>query len=164
MFDLGIYGGGAYSTSWFKSPDADGEGFKTGFSPIFGLQATYWFTPTVGVRAHGAYMPSKIPQGEVDLGDDWVVNNYFYDLNLAFRPWIMNADASDWLASTYFFLGGGGLTSNTAGDGIGLTNCAVIYPGGACLPADPSLGTVGQGVVGVGMDWVALSSSLSLFS
>ena len=96
-FDLGIYGGGAWTSDWF---DIDDEGFSPGVSPIFGATAAFFFTPTIGLRLHGAYMPQHLPEGDADLGDDWVVNSWLYDLDLVFRPWIAREDASNWMAST----------------------------------------------------------------
>ncbi|HEX2188011.1 MAG TPA: hypothetical protein VHG51_03885, partial [Longimicrobiaceae bacterium] len=88
LFDLGIYAGGAWTSSWFEIGD---EGYQVGLSPVFGAHATYWASPSFGVRLNGTYMPAGLPQGDTDLdtGDesDWAMNNWFYDLNLVFRPW-----------------------------------------------------------------------------
>ncbi|MBV9772601.1 MAG: hypothetical protein JO040_01540, partial [Gemmatimonadetes bacterium] len=59
LFDLGVYAGGAYTSSWFEIND---DGYKPGFSGIFGAQATYWATPMFGVRLNGAYMPTNLPR------------------------------------------------------------------------------------------------------
>ncbi len=94
LFDLGIYGGGAFSTDWFEIGE---EGFAPGVAPIFGAQATYWLSPQFGLRLNGAYMPSNLPEpgddnffGE-DNNDNYVQNNYFYDLNLVYRPFFWSA-------------------------------------------------------------------------
>jgi hypothetical protein len=164
LFDLGVYAGGAYSSPWFET---GGDNFAPGFGPIFGLTGTFWFSPTVGVRAHGAFLPTNLPEGEDTFGDgndSFIVNNYLYDLNLAFRPWAMNETASPFMSSTYFFLGGGGLTSNTAG-----TFPANCYPfsgytnNGVCVPTEADLGTVGQGNIGVGFDFFPVTSAIGLF-
>ncbi|WP_420127900.1 hypothetical protein, partial [Longimicrobium sp.] len=51
-FDLGVYGGGAWSTDWFEIGE---NGFAPELSPIFGATAAFFFTPTIGLRLHGAY-------------------------------------------------------------------------------------------------------------
>ena len=61
LFDLGLYGGVQYTSDWFEISD---EGFKTGFGPIFGAQATFWATPMIGVRVHGGYFPTGLPEGD----------------------------------------------------------------------------------------------------
>jgi hypothetical protein len=163
LFDLGLYAGGAYSTSWFKIND---DGFKPGWSPIFGLTATYWATPSFGIRAHGAYMPSNFPEdgNGFDGNDDWAVNNWFYDLGVAFRPWITNMGTSNWLGSMYFFAAGGGLTSNVAGtNAINCAGVALYLANGVCLPTESDLGTVGQGVVGLGFDLIPITSAVGIF-
>ncbi|HEY0018890.1 MAG TPA: hypothetical protein VGC13_21495, partial [Longimicrobium sp.] len=55
-FDLGIYAGGAWTSDWFSIDD---EGYSPGLSPIFGATAAFFFTPTVGLRLHGAYTPQE---------------------------------------------------------------------------------------------------------
>ncbi|HEX6369504.1 MAG TPA: hypothetical protein VF006_11270, partial [Longimicrobium sp.] len=96
-FDLGIYGGGAWTTDWFEIGD---DGFAPELSSIFGATAAFFFTPTIGLRLHGAYMPQEYP-GNDDAGLDFsdyglVVNSWLYDLDLVFRPWIAREDASNW--------------------------------------------------------------------
>ena len=169
LFDLGLYAGGAYSTSWFSINGAgdEDEGFKPGISPIFGATASFFFTPSFGLRLHGAYMPTNLPEAEDEFGDgndQFIVNNYLYDLDLVFRPWIANMEASNLMASTYFFLGGGGLTSNTAGTFA--SNCYPIgfyVANGVCMPTESDLGTVGQGVVGLGVDLIPITSGVGVF-
>src|SRR5688500_18165975 len=60
-FDLGLYGGGAWSTDWF---DIGENGFAPELSPIFGATAAFFFTPSFGLRLHGAYMPQHLPENE----------------------------------------------------------------------------------------------------
>jgi hypothetical protein len=163
-FDLGIYGGGAWSTDWFEIGE---NGFAPELSPIFGATAAFFFTPTVGLRLHGAYMPQHMPENEdanVDFDYGWVVNSWLYDLDLVFRPWVAREDASNWMASTYFFLGGGGYTANIAGESVypGCTQIQFVV-NGVCVSDRPSLATTGQGVVGFGVDMFPIGSSLALF-
>ena len=164
-FDLGIYGGGAYTTDWFEIGD---NGFAPGLSSIFGATAAFFFTPTVGLRLHGAYMPQEYP-GNDDAGLDFadyglVVNSWLYDLDLVFRPWIAREDAGNFMASTYFFLGGGGYTANIAGESAypGCTEIA-FAANGVCVSNRPSLATTGQGVAGFGVDMFPIGSALALF-
>ncbi|MDQ3388476.1 MAG: hypothetical protein M3483_03115 [Gemmatimonadota bacterium] len=170
LFDLGLYGGGAWTSAWFK--DLADEGYQVGFAPIFGLTATYWATQLLGVRYHTAYMPSRLPQADTELRgvdrDAYVMNNWFFDLNLAFRPWISNLDAGNLMASTYFFLGGGALVTNIAGDPAPRRGepfpCIDAYRQfGICLSQDPEYAVVGQGNVGVGFDLFPVSSGVGIF-
>jgi hypothetical protein len=77
------------------------------------------------------------------------------------RPFVGRAGASDWLASTYLWAGGGGLTTDVAGSG----GCAAEYPAGSgvCLPRDPGPATVGQAVVGAGVEMYPLYRGVTLF-
>jgi hypothetical protein len=165
-FDLGIYGGGAWSTDWFEIGD---NGFAPELSPIFGATAAFFFTPTIGLRLHGAYMPQHMPENEDVRGADfdfgYVVNSWLYDLDLVFRPWVAREDASNWMASTYFFLGGGGYTANIAGESRypGCLNLDGWLANGVCVTDRPSLSTTGQGVVGFGVDMFPIGSALALF-
>jgi hypothetical protein len=169
LFDLGIYAGGSWTTSWFEIND---EGYQVGFGPIFGANATYWASPSFGVRLHGAYFPTQLPQADSDAGfedgdDEYVMNNWLYDLDLVFRPFFYNA-GSDWLSSVYFFLGGGGLTTNIAGNppapgGVGYPCVDAYRAAGICLSQDPEYASVGQGNVGIGFDLLSLSSGVGLF-
>jgi hypothetical protein len=59
VFELGLYGGYSYTTPWFSIND---ESYKPGSAPIFGADATLWASPRWGVRVHGAYFPSKLPE------------------------------------------------------------------------------------------------------
>src|SRR3954452_10673942 len=80
QFDIGIFAGGAYTTAWFS---IGGDGYKIGVTPVFGAEATYWLSPTFGLRLDGKYMPTHIPEGpSIDAGDRWVGNLWTYDLDL----------------------------------------------------------------------------------
>ena len=85
QFDLGIYGGVQYTGDWFEIND---DGYRTGFGPIFGAQATFWATPSIGIRLHGGYYPTGLPENDGTPESDYPVNNYLADLNLAFRPFM----------------------------------------------------------------------------
>jgi len=161
QFDLGIYGGGAYTTDWFTTPEQGGEeeGWTPGLSSIFGALANFWFTPSLGVRLHGAYMPQKLPQAEGFESDALVTNSYLYDLNLVFRPFF--SSAAGIMPSVYFFLGGGGYTADigdfmtpgVADDEIRCIPAAVWLRNGVCVSTHRDYATVGQGTVGVGADF-----------
>jgi hypothetical protein len=169
--ELGIYAGGAYSTSWFSiTRNNEDVGYHPGLSPIFGAEAAYYFTPMLGLRVNGAYMPTKLPhESGVDVGADgrhaFVVNNWIYDLDLVLRPWIMSEGST--MSSMYAFLGGGGFTSVTHAQKTAGGQC-FANPGylvnGVCQPTDTKLGTVGQGTVGIGFDLFPLTSSIGLFT
>src|SRR5690606_6173980 len=62
-FDLGIYGGGSYTSSWFSFNDVD---YGIGFQPIVGANATLWMSETFGLRANGSYIPSPFPHSSDD--------------------------------------------------------------------------------------------------
>ena len=168
-FELGIYAGGAYTTSWFTTPGTAAAGdedidWAPGASPIFGATAAFFFTPSFGLRLHGAYMPQDLPQeeGVFTIESDYVVNSYLYDLDLVFRPWI--ASGAGWMADTYFFLGGGGYTANIAGKRPfpGCVPVAIWTANGICQSVNPTLSTTGQGVIGVGSTFMPLGG-LGLF-
>jgi hypothetical protein len=169
-FELGIYAGGAYTTSWFTTPGTNAAGdedidWAPGISPIFGATAAFFFTPTFGMRLHGAYMPQNLPQeeGVFEIDSDYVVNSYLYDLDLVFRPWI--ASGAGMMADTYFFLGGGGYTANIAGQRPhpGCVPAAVWTANGICTSVNPTLATTGQGVIGVGSTLMPMGG-LGLFT
>ncbi|HEU0052669.1 MAG TPA: hypothetical protein VFQ39_05810 [Longimicrobium sp.] len=163
QFDLGIYAGGAYTTDWFQ---IDGTGYKPGVSGIFGAQATYWLSPSFGVRLHGAYTPQRLPQDdEVFDSDRWLVNTWLYDLDLVWRPLFWSA-SSPWLSSLYLFAGGGGVTADPAGGPEGVNSCVPVgawIANGVCVPGNPSFGTVGQGTAGIGIDVVPLGNTFGIF-
>jgi len=164
VFDLGIYAGGSWTSSWFEIGD---EGYQVGFGPIFGATATYWATPGFGVRLHGAYFPTQLPQADSDAGfedgnDEYVMNNWLYDLNLVFRPAFLTSSVGSFLANPYLFLGGGGLTTNIAGlpaarGGVGYPCVNAYRSAGVCLSQDPEYASVGQGNIGIGFDLLSLA-------
>jgi hypothetical protein len=164
VFDLGIYAGGSWTSSWFEIGD---EGYQVGFGPIFGATATYWATPGFGVRLHGAYFPTQLPQADSDAGfedgnDEYVMNNWLYDLNLVFRPAFLTSTIGSFLANPYLFLGGGGLTTNIAGlpaarGGVGYPCVNAYRSAGVCLSQDPEYASVGQGNIGIGFDLLSLA-------
>lgn len=189
-FDLGVYAGGSVTSRWYETrtgvvqnrmvtDNDDSQAMKIGYAPIFGAHGTFWLNPQLGVRLHGAYMPSRLPfpsdnffdifpedpaspnRGTFDRSG-FVLNNYLYDLNVVFRPFFMRPGTGDRLASVYFFAGGGGLTTNVAGENrLGCEPFTLSQ--GACLSFEPDHATVGQGVLGAGMDLLRLGNSLALF-
>ena len=182
-FELGVYGGGAFTSEWYQSrmvtstdgiisDPGDGEGFGFGFTPAFGGAATLYLSPMLGLRAHYGYVPSALPQADdadatLDQDEDsWVVNNHFYDLSLVLRPWA--ARSGGLMAQTYLFVGGGGLTTDVAGsrpEGTDRAVCeAFTLAQGACLPIDGEHASVGQGTAGIGVDLFALSRSIGVFA
>lgn len=178
LFDLGIYAGGAYTTDWYETRTAssnnqviteneDGEGRRIGWAPIFGANATFYGLPWFGVRVHYGYMPSDLPEGSgsdntgTGNGSDYFVNNHFYDLSLLFRaPGIPLF--SSFVSNAYVWLGGGGLTTNVAGEGPGCV--PELLEEGACLSVDPDHASVGQGVVGIGGDIISLAANVGVFT
>jgi hypothetical protein len=168
-FDLGVYAGGSLTSDWFESrtvtlngtedPDdnGDGEGFAPGTGGAFGAQATFWFTPALGLRAHGGYLPMRLPNSGDEIDNDaFVVNTYVFDLNLALRPF------SGRLSPLYLFAGGGGLLVDVAGEDR--PRCAeALAAYGACLSYEPEQATVGQGTAGIGVDLFPLGGMLGLF-
>jgi hypothetical protein len=182
VFDLGVYAGGAYTTSWFEArnvttnrgvvtDEEDGEGFRIGFAPMFGANATFWGIPYFGVRLHYGYMPSDLPKAEDDRfgddgsgagEDDYSLNNHFYDLSLVFRlPGLPLV--SSLVGNLYGWAGGGGLTVDNAGEDREACEPRLLRAG-ACLSFEPEHSTVGQGVVGIGGDVVSLTNSIGIFA
>jgi len=173
--DLGIYAGGAWSSDWYEARMAsstsgvvtstgDETGYGLGITSSFGAMATYWLHPSLGVRLHGAYLPSPLPRAEGDEGNGNPVNNYLYDLDVLYRPWAGRPGAPGPLASLYAFAGGGGLTVNIAG-GDGASRCEpASLSRGACLTRQPGAASVGQGVLGIGAELLALGSGLGAFA
>jgi hypothetical protein len=166
-FDAAVYAGGAYSTRWFSFPGAGGEeqSYGLGYAPVFGASGTVWLVPSLGVRAHGAVMPSNLPDSDGDEFEDesFGVTTWLYDLSLAYRPFIHRRGVGDWLASTYVYVGAGGVTTDVSGPGA--PDCAPQYPPitGVCLPVDPGPASVGAGTFGVGVDAYPMSRRVALF-
>jgi len=180
-FDLGIYAGGTLSSRWFESHTVtldgtptgqrndDGENYSPGFAPAFGAFATYWLSPSVGLRAHGSYTPMRLPfTGGGVFGDGateragYTLNTYFYDLDLVARPFAMRTGSGAMLRSMYLWLGGGGYTVDQAGTDVQACQ-PFLATLGACLSQDPKQATVGQGTAGVGMDLLGIGP-LALFT
>jgi hypothetical protein len=176
-FDLGVYAGGALTSAWYDSrtvtlnatpnptENDDEESFAPGAGGAFGALANFWFTPTLGIRVHGAYLPMQLPRADgafEGLGErsKFVLNSYVYDLNLTMRPFVMGN--SPLMSSMYLFVGGGGLTVDAVG-----TDRTACEPGvrqaGACLPLRPRYATVGQGNAGLGFSLIPLGP-VSLFT
>ncbi|HSU16918.1 hypothetical protein [Longimicrobium sp.] len=178
-FDLGIYAGGSVTSDWFSArtitldgtetgaDNGDAQGFLPGYAPVFGATATLWLSPAFGVRAHGSYTPMRLPYTGGAFGNGatdrqrYVLNTYFYDLDLVLRPFAMREGAGMW-RSVYLFAGGGGMTVNVAGTNRRACQASLLALG-ACLPLEPRLATVGQGTGGVGMDLLRFGRSLALF-
>ncbi len=167
-FDLGLYGGGSVTSSWYETAGTD---YRIGGAPMFGAQGTLWFTPGIGVRLHGGLATSTFPiadRGLFDFGGhdedhtDRPLNNWFYDLSLAFRPWITDAGAGNLMASTYFFIGGGGLTTSIGGHNQ--RGFCTFAAEGVCLSRSPSEATVGQGTAGVGFTLFPITPGIGVFA
>jgi hypothetical protein len=163
LFDVGVYAGGSYTTKWAET--SIGNLGPSKWNPVFGAQATYWINPMLGVRANGTYMPSGWGYRGTDLPgftgkDGRDVNNWFYDLDLMIRPFFFRTASPAWLSSIYFFLGGGGLTTNVAGEG-GCREPDTFRS--VCLPRDAKHASVGQGTAGVGLDLFSLFNHFGVF-
>lgn len=162
-FDVGLYAGGAYTSGWFEaavpgdSVAGGGETYRVGVAPILGAAATFWARPSIGLRLHGAYMPSGLPSPE-SFGSGMEQDNLLTDLSLVFRPFHGRAGR---LSSAYVFAGGGMLRTHV--DAEGDARCLFV-PQGACLSSDANLATVGQGVLGIGADLRPVSRTLWLFT
>lgn len=163
-FDLGFYVGG----SW--AGDVAGDALRGQLdplrNPVIGASATYWTDARFGLRLNYGYLASSLttPDAALQLdgyfdGRPETVDKHFYDLDLVFRPFVARTDMAKWLASTYLFLGGGGLTMNRSG--AAELSCADDPDAVGCEV--PSVRTFGQGVVGGGVDLVPLSRSVGLF-
>jgi len=176
-FDLGVYAGGSLTSNWFESrtitldgtatgaENDDAQGYAPGLGGAFGAFATFWLSPALGIRAHGNYTPMRLPfasTGFFDTSPDggpsgrsaYVMNTYFYDLDLVLRPFAGHG--------LYLFAGGGGHTVDLAGADVAVCEGTLVKLG-ACLSAKPKQATVGQGTAGVGMDLFWLGRSLALF-
>jgi hypothetical protein len=86
--------------------------------------------------------------------DSYTLNNYFYDLDIVFRPWADPTGIANFLGSSYFFLGAGGLTSDVAGSRGGFLN----------EDEDFAANTVGQGTVGLGFNLLPITNNIGLFA
>jgi hypothetical protein len=179
-FDLGVYAGGSATSRWYESrtivlngtdtptENDDRQAFKPGYAPAFGAHATFWATPMFGLRLHGAYVPMRVPSlsdGFFDIFNEagnrqaYALNSYFYDVNLAARPFIRSGN---WYRSVYLFAGGGGLTVDLAGeDRPGCEPGTLLQA--ACLSYEPDNATVGQGTAGAGIDLLRFSEMLGIF-
>jgi hypothetical protein len=158
LFDLGVYGGAGYDWNWLKDPQVN-----PGFAPVVGAHATFWTSPTLGIRTNVAYHSITLPDGAVPNP----VNGWFYDLNVVLRPWFAITESPNLMNSFYVFLGGGALTANPPGsEEPGQPGCVEPYArnNGACLPLDWRKATVGQGTAGLGWDLVSLSDNIGLFT
>ena len=179
-FDRGVSAGGSISSRWFESSTVtldgtptgqrndDAQGYSPGFAPAFGAFATYWLTPMVGIRAHGNYTPMRLPftddgvfgTGATERGR-YVMNTYFYDLDLMLRPFAAREGAG-MLRSMYLWLGGGGYSVNLAGENVPACE-GTLASLGACLSFEPKQATVGQATAGTGLDLVGIGP-LALFA
>ncbi|HEX6371930.1 MAG TPA: hypothetical protein VF006_23605 [Longimicrobium sp.] len=174
-FDIGVYAGGSLTSDWFESrtlmlngtdtptENDDGEGFAPGTGGAFGALATLWLTPALGVRAHGVYLPMRLPNSDDEAfdNDGYVMNTYAFDLNLALRPFAARM-GSPLMSSLYLFAGGGGLLVDVAGEDVPV--CEGTLAGlGACLSLEPEQTMVGQGTAGIGVDLIPLGP-LGLFA
>lgn len=169
VFELGVFGGGAWNSSWFS--DARGEGWSVGPQPIFGAQANFWTSPAFGVRLNGSFMPSELPEeSDRHFGEDdnRALNNYFADLSLVFRPFIAGGMGAGMMSSMYVFAGGGAMWVDAAGDpappaGAEYRCIEQLAAEGVCLSYEPGYATVGQGTAGIGVDLFPLGP-LGLFA
>jgi hypothetical protein len=179
-FDLGVYAGGSATSRWYESrtitlngtdtprENDDRQAFKPGYAPAFGAHATFWATPMFGLRLHGAYVPMRVPSlsdGFFDIFNEagnrqaYALNSYFYDLNLAARPFIRS---DNWYRGVYLFAGGGGLTVDLAGEDR--PGCEPgTFAQAACLSYEPDHATVGQGTAGAGIDLLRFTEMLGVF-
>lgn len=159
-FDLAAYGGWSWTTDWVEVRDV---GFGIGDNPIVGAYAAYFPARRVGLRLHGAYIPSRYPVSENEQLNDVLpipegraLNTWLYDLDLVFRPW---AGRRGTLGGAYLFVGAGGLTTDPAG---GDGECvAPYYTANACLSSEAT--TVGQGTLGAGITLLRITRSLGIF-
>jgi hypothetical protein len=170
-FDLGVYGGYGWTTPWFSADVMDEAlvpvhlNFGIDGTPAFGATGTLWATPGFGFRMHGGYLPSKPPLGggiPVAYADlKYPLNNYLADLSLAFRP--LRGSEGRMAKSFYFWLGGGVLISDFAGEPV--AECLPAYNVvGACVPYSKEYGSVGQGTAGFGFDLIPLGSRVAIFT
>ncbi|MDR0788549.1 MAG: hypothetical protein LBG44_11910 [Gemmatimonadota bacterium] len=181
-FDLGLYAGGAWTSDWFS---LGGENFGSGWSPAFGATGTYWFNRRLGTRLNGTYMPMRSPTTSAEFitlidnetqilvpdalrnTSGWPVNTWMADLSLTFKPW-MNS-GTNFLASSYAWLGGGALWTNfssgapdlllISGDTI---SCVADFTSvGLCYDAGNR--TVPQMTFGLGFDILGLGGNVGFY-
>jgi len=179
-FELGVYAGGSLTSSWFESrtvtlngtanpvENDDATSYQTGYAPVFGANVAWFFTPVLGLRLHGAYLPMQPPRLSDGFFDAFegagerrtrVLNTYVYDLNLVARPFIRGGG---WYRTAYLFAGGGGLTVDAQGEDR--RQCVpYLVPLGACLSYQPGDATVAQGTAGAGIDLLSLGGALGIF-
>lgn len=199
--EWGIYGGIAPTSEWLgvneeftglvsgvENNDLSG-GFGIGSPPIFGTTLSWFFSSLLGVRVHGALMPSEFPTRDspaveafgalgpavVDVNaraadqSDAPLNNWFADLDLVVRPFTRSSRG--WMSSTYLFVGGGVLITDVAGDsdpGDLFTDEApdvvdAYWALGARFPYERKGATVGQWNGGVGINFFPFGNTLGLF-
>ncbi|HET7273913.1 MAG TPA: hypothetical protein VFI91_01970 [Longimicrobiaceae bacterium] len=175
LFDLGVYGGVGYSANWLENANLqDGEEtLNPGFSGALGAMATFWATPSWGIRTHLGYMPLTLPSGDQEsYADPEDVNLWIYDLNLVVRPFMSMTGSPPLITSMYAFIGGGGLTANPPGPAESAPEddggCVAPYfqpdVASACLPLEGSKASVGQGTLGIGWDLISLSDNIGIFA
>ncbi|HEU0300653.1 MAG TPA: hypothetical protein VFR37_14380 [Longimicrobium sp.] len=175
QLDVGVYAGGSVTTNWFRSrpvaspaENGGGEGLAPGYGPVFGAMASLWITPTLGVRLHGAYVPMQLPApgGVFDFPEGraaYEVNAWLYDVGLTLRPFMMDAGVGATLMSAYLFAGGGGMRVDLAGEDRDRCQRPYLLSLGACLSHRPSQATVGQVVVGAGIELLPVVENYTLF-
>ena len=159
--DVAVYVGGSASTAWLE-----GKGYDVGvgYNPAFGASLGGWFSPQLGVRLHGSYVPSGLPHAaglDSILNGGRPLNLWLYDVELTARPFATRGDLSRQLRSVYAWIGGGGITVDLAGEAEGC-----LFPwnlGGACLPYDPGAATVGQLTAGTGMNLFYLTENFAAY-
>jgi hypothetical protein len=151
--EAGIYTGGSFTSDWFRTAE---RGWRPGYAPAFGAVGQYWFSTRLGVRLHGAYLPQNLPgDGGVDQRLR-VVNSYLYDVDVAFRPFVLSTP-NTLLQTVYLFAGGGGYTANTGDfmgpgdDGARCIEHPAWSPEGVCVSTRPGYATSAMGTAGGGI-------------
>ncbi len=187
-FDLGLYGGGAWSSDWFSIGEAN---FGSDWSPVFGATGSYWFNPTVGARLNGSYLPMRAPTTSSEtlfvtsdgteiltpLGltetSGWPVNTWMADLSLSYKPWA--EDKGNFFASTYLWGGFGAVWSNFAGESpeeVLVVNPLIVDADyvATCVSGDVPVAcfdrgthTSGQATFGIGFDMISLGSRFGFY-
>jgi hypothetical protein len=85
-----------------------------------------------------------VPEGDATFPEnDWVFNNWLYDVGVVWRPWGFRSDVGRFRGSAYFMGGVGAITADRAGPLEGQTSLTVN--------------------VGVGADVARLSDRFGLF-